>query len=124
MAKKIEKKDRPKVPKASLKSARISPRKARLVADLIRGCDYDEAVRICTFTPKKASGLFKKLLEAAHSNADQLEFDSDNLFVEKVIVDMGQTMHRFRPMAQGRAGRIRKRSSHLTVVLNEKADRR
>ena len=107
-------------PRARLSNARISPRKARLVADLIRGTDLDEALRICQFTPKKAAELFRKLLLSARNNADQKNYDVDNLFVERAFVDEGYTMHRWRAMPMGRAGKIRKRSSHLTVVLSEK----
>jgi large subunit ribosomal protein L22 len=99
---------------------RISPRKARLVADLIRGADLDEALRICQFTPKKASGLFLKLLKSARNNAEQANYNLDDLYVQEAFVDEGFTLRRFRAMPMGRAGRIRKRSSHLTVVLNER----
>jgi len=109
-----------KQPKARLSHARISPRKARLVADLIRGVDLDEALRVCQFTPKKAAELFRKLLLSARSNADQANYDVDHLFVEEVYVDGGFTLHRWRAMPMGRAGRIRKRTSHLTVVLKER----
>jgi len=110
--------------RARLSNARISPRKARLVADLIRGVEFDEAIRICQFTPKKAAGLFMKLLKSARSNADQADYNLDSLYVEQAFVDEGFTLHRWRPMPMGRAGRIRKRSSHLTVVLGEKTARR
>ena len=121
MSKKNNRKEKQSIPKAVYTGARIAPRKARLVADLIRGCDYDEAVRICAFTPKKAAVFFKKLLESAYNNAEQLEsYDTSRLYVEKAYVDMGNTMHRFRAMAMGRSGRIRKRTSHLTVVLAER----
>lgn len=106
--------------RAKLSNVRISPRKARLVADMIRGVDLDEAMRICQFTPKKAAGLFMKLLKSARNNADQANYDLDNLFVERAFVDEGFTLHRWSPMPMGRAGRIRKRTSHLTVILNEK----
>jgi large subunit ribosomal protein L22 len=109
--------------RAKLSNARISARKARLVADLIRGADLDEALRICQFTPKKAAEMFLKLLKSAQNNADQASYDVDNLYVQQAFVDDGFIMHRYRPMAMGRAGRIRKRSSHLTVVLEDRSTR-
>jgi len=108
------------LPKARLAGARISPRKARLGADRIRGGDLDEALRICQFTPKKAAGLFLKLLKSARSNADQANFDLDSLYVERAYVDDGITMHRWQSMPMGRAGRIRKRTSRLTVILGQR----
>jgi len=109
--------------RARLSHARISPRKARLVADLIRGAEFEEAVRICQFTPKKAADLFLKLLKSARSNADQADYNLEHLYVEQAFVDEGFTLHRWRAMPMGRAGRIRKRTSHLTVVLSERAAR-
>ncbi len=119
-----QKRVKPKEPRATLNFAKIAPRKARLVADLIRGVDYEEAEQICRFTPKKAAQLFLKLLQSAQSNAEQIDFDPDNLYVEKVYVDMCFTLHRWRAMPMGRAGRIRKRTSRLTVVLKERPARR
>lgn len=110
--------------RAKLSNARISARKARLVADLIRGAEFDEAVRICQFTPKKAAVLFLKLLKSARSNADQADYNLEHLYVERAFVDEGYTLHRWRAMPMGRAGRIRKRTSHLTVVLGERLARR
>ena len=106
--------------RAKLSHARISARKARLVADLIRGEDLEHALRICQFTPKKAAEMFHKLLRSARNNADQANYDVDNLYVQRVFVDEGFTLHRWRPMPMGRAGRIRKRASHLTVILDVK----
>lgn len=110
--------------RARLSHARISPRKARLVADLIRGVELDEALRICQFTPKKAAALFLKLLRSARSNADQADYNLEHLYVEQAYVDQGFTLHRWRAMPMGRAGQIRKRTSHLTVVVGEKLPRR
>ncbi len=107
-------------PRAKLSNARISARKARQVADLIRGEDLDAALRICRFTPKKAAEMFYKLLESAQNNAEQKEYDADSLYVEECYVDEGFTLHRWRAMPMGRAGRIRKRTSHLVVILNQR----
>ncbi len=110
--------------RAKLSHAHISPRKARLVADLIRGVEFEEAVQICQFTPKKAAALFLKLLKSARNNADQADYDLDHLYVEQAFVNEAFTLHRWRAMPMGRAGRIRKRTSHLTVVLSETGARR
>ncbi len=98
--------------------ARISPQKARLVADQIRGKSVDQALEILTFSNKKAAGLVKKVLESAIANAEHNEgADIDDLSVAKVFVDEGPTMKRIMPRAKGRADRILKRSSHITVVV-------
>ena len=122
MAKRMSREVENSLPRARLRNARISARKARLVADLIRGVDYEEALRICQFTQKKAAGLFLKLLKSAMSNAEQSNpnYRAENMVIQRAYVDEGITMHRFRAMPMGRAGRIRKRSSHLTVILNER----
>ncbi len=107
--------------KASLKYARIGCQKARLVADVIRGQNVNEALRKLTFLEKKGGGLFKKLLESAVANAEQKNvIDVDNLFVKTVYVDMGPSMKRFRPRAQGRAFQVRKKMSHINLVLDER----
>ena len=105
--------------KAILRYFRISPRKARLVADLIRGKNLQEALRILTFTKKKAAKPIFKLLESAMANAKQKdpELDIDKLYVEKIYVDEGPTMKRFMPRAMGRATRINKRTSHIVVSV-------
>ncbi|CAH8183481.1 MULTISPECIES: 50S ribosomal protein L22 [Vibrio] len=98
--------------------ARISPQKARLVADLIRGKSVDQALEILTFSNKKAAVLVKKVLESAIANAEHNEgADIDDLNVAKIFVDEGPTMKRIMPRAKGRADRILKRSSHITVVV-------
>ncbi len=107
--------------KASLSYLRVSPRKARIVANLIKGKDLDEALQIMKFTNRKASGPFYKLLKSAEANADNLgTVDIDNLYVKTITVDTGPTMKRMLPRAMGRATIIRKRSSHVTVVLDER----
>jgi large subunit ribosomal protein L22 len=101
--------------------ARISPQKARLVADLIRGKSVDQALEILTFRNKKAAVLVKKVLESAIANAEHNEgADIDDLNVAKIFVDEGPTMKRIMPRAKGRADRILKRSSHITVVVADR----
>ncbi|WP_070962696.1 50S ribosomal protein L22 [Vibrio sonorensis] len=98
--------------------ARISPQKARLVADQIRGKSVDQALEILTFSNKKAADLIKKVLESAIANAEHNEgADIDDLSVAKIFVDEGPIMKRIMPRAKGRADRILKRSSHITVVV-------
>jgi len=101
--------------------ARISPQKARLVADQIRGKSVDQALEILTFSNKKAAVLVKKVLESAIANAEHNEgADIDDLNVAKIFVDEGPTMKRIMPRAKGRADRILKRSSHITVVVADR----
>ena len=101
--------------------ARISPQKARLVADLIRGKSVDQALEILTFSNKKAAELVKKVLESAIANAEHNEgADIDDLNVAKIFVDEGPIMKRIMPRAKGRADRILKRSSHITVVVADR----
>jgi large subunit ribosomal protein L22 len=107
--------------KASLKYARIGAQKARLVADVIRGKDVNQALKSLTFMDKKGAVLFKKLLESAVANAEQKKvIDVDNLFVKTVHVDQGPSMKRFRPRAQGRAFQVKKKLSHINLILDER----
>ncbi len=107
--------------KASLKYARVGTQKARLVADAIRGKGVNDAVKILTFMPKKTAYFLKKLVESAVANAEQKKvIDVDNLFVKVVLVDEGPDLKRFRPRAQGRAFQIRKKTSHISLVLDER----
>jgi large subunit ribosomal protein L22 len=107
--------------KARLKFVRISPRKAQLVADLVRGKGSEEALNILTFTKKSAAKIIIKLLKSAIANATQKKnIDVDRLYIKKITVDQGPTMKRFQPRALGRATTIRKRTSHITIVLDEK----
>lgn len=100
--------------------ARISPQKARLIADLIRGLDVEKALAELSFNNKKASALVKKVLESAIANAEHNEgADIDELKVAKIFVDVGPTLKRVRPRAKGRADRIIKRTSHITVVVSD-----
>jgi len=107
--------------KAKLSFGRVTPTKARLVADLIRGKGAEEALNILTFTRKAAARTILKLLKSAIANATQKKtVDVDRLIVKKITVDQGPTMKRFMPRALGRATMIRKRSSHIQIVLDEK----
>ena len=110
--------------KAKLRFTRIAPRKARLVADMIRGKRSEEALNLLMFTPKAAARLIIKLLKSSIANADQKKVDVDRLFVKAITVDQGPTMKRFMPRAMGRATSIRKRTSHITIVLDEKYGRK
>jgi large subunit ribosomal protein L22 len=105
---------------AKLKFVRVAPRKAQLVADLIRGKRSEEALNILTFTKKAAAKILIKLLKSAIANATQKKnIDVDRLYIKKITVDQGPTMKRFQPRALGRATTIRKRASHITIVLDE-----
>ena len=105
---------------ANARYIRIAPRKARYVADLIRGKKVEKALDILAFSPQKASRLIAKLVKSAIANAGQNEsIDVDTLFVKKIFVNGGPMLKRFRPRAMGRATTIRKRTSHITVVLDE-----
>ena len=105
---------------STLRHARISPRKARLVADVIRGVPVDEALARLQFTPKKAAGIIKKVVQSALDSASQSAgVDEDRLFVSTIRVDEGPIAKRWRPRAMGRATRIRKRTSHIFVALEE-----
>lgn len=107
--------------KAVAKHIRVSPRKARQVINLIRGKDVREAFAILQFTAHKATTPISKILKSAVANAEHnYELDSDNLYVKEAYVDEGATFKRVKPRAQGRADMIKKRSSHITVVVSEK----
>jgi large subunit ribosomal protein L22 len=103
--------------------ARVSPMKARRVVDLIRGLPVDDALALLRFAPQAASDTVYKLLESAIANAESTEdLATDSLVVTKAKVDEGPTLRRFRPRAQGRAYRINKRTSHITVVVQPRDD--
>jgi large subunit ribosomal protein L22 len=108
--------------KAKARFVRIAPRKARVVADLVRGKDVGEALDLLSFTRRAAAPHIKKLIESAVANAKQASsaVDVDSLFVKNLYVDMGPTTHmrRWRPRAMGRATRIVKGMSHISVVLD------
>ena len=106
---------------AKLRFVRVAPRKAQLVADLIRGKGSEEALNTLTFTKKAAARILVKLLKSAIANATQKKsIDLDRLYVKKITVDQGPVMKRFMPRALGRATTIRKRTSHIHLVLDEK----
>ena len=119
---------------ATLKYARISSRKVKIVADLIRGKDVDEALAIVKFTPKASSEVIEKLLKSAIANAENNHdmksaianaennhgMKSNKLYVAEIYANQGPTLRRIRPAAKGSAVRIRKRTSHITIVLKER----
>lgn len=106
--------------RAVAKYVRISPRKARLIMDEIRGKKVEEALRLLSFSPNKGAFLIRKVINSAVANAEaSSEIDVDNLFIKRLYADEGPSLKRFRARAMGRATRIRKRTSHLTVVLDE-----
>lgn len=104
---------------AKLRHARVSPQKARLVADLIRGKGIEDALDLLTFSNKKSAQIIKKVLESAIANAENnFGYDIDELKVGTVFVDTGPTMKRIRARARGRADRLVKRTSHITIKLS------
>lgn len=107
--------------KATAKTLRIQPRKARLVLDLIRGKDVEEAAAICKFLPNKGGEMVGRVLKSAVANAvNGKDMDESNLYVKECYADEGITMKRFMPRAKGSASPIHKRTSHITVVVAEK----
>ena len=106
---------------ATLKFVRISPRKVKVVADLIRGKDTQDALATLKFTPKAASEIIEKILKSAIANAENNHnMDSKNLYIAEIYANQGPTLKRIRPAAKGSAVRIRKRTSHITIKLREK----
>ena len=102
------------------KFARLSPQKARLVADQVRGLQVEKAVELLTFSNKKAAQVIKKVLESAIANAEHNEgADIDELKVSAICVDQGPVHKRFKARARGRANRILKRTSHVTVTVSD-----
>jgi large subunit ribosomal protein L22 len=109
--------------KAVARYIRIAPRKVRLVIDLIRGKAVGDAIAILTHTPKAASPVVEKVLNSAVANAEHnYEMDVNRLVISQAFVDQGPTLKRFRPRAMGRASKIHKRTSHITLVLTEKKE--
>ena len=108
--------------KATLRFARISSRKVKIVADLIRGKEVNEALAIVKYTPKAASPIVEKLLKSAIANAENNHnMDGQNLYIAEIYANQGPTMKRIRAAAKGSAVRIRKRTSHITIVLRERS---
>ena len=106
---------------ATLKYARISSRKVKIVADLIKGKDIDEALAILKYTPKASSEILEKLLKSAIANAENNHHMAhEKLYVADIFANQGPTLKRIRPAAKGSAVRIRKRTSHVTIKLRER----
>ena len=106
--------------KATLRYARISSRKVKIVANLIRGKKVDEALAIVKFTPKASSEIIEKLLKSAIANAENNHgMNRGNLIVSEIYANQGPTLKRIRPAAKGSAVRIRKRTCHITIVVKE-----
>ncbi len=109
------------VSSAKLRHLRISARKVRLVADLVRGKNVEEALNILQFTEKRSSVPLAKLIKSAVANADEKPgVDVDKLYIKTLMVDGGPTIKRFRPRAMGRATPILKRSSHISIALDQR----
>ncbi len=109
--------------RSSAKYMRVSPRKTRLVAKNIIGLSVESAINILTFTPNKPAGIILDVVRSAIANAEHnVKMDIDRLFIKKVVVDEGPTWKRFMPRAQGRATHIRKRTSHVTVIVSEEQE--
>ncbi len=107
-------------PSAKLSYARVSVQKACFVLDAIRGKDVQTALAILAYNPRYASTVIEKLLKSAIANAEYKGMNADNLYIAECYANKGPTMKRIRPRAQGRAYRIEKRTSHITLVLDEK----
>ena len=109
--------------KAVARYVRVSPRKARIVVDLIRGKSVEDASAILKFTPRAAAEVVEKVLNSAVANAEKnLHIPAEDLYVSATFVDEGPTLKRIRPRAQGRASRINKRTSHVTVVVKQREE--
>ena len=108
--------------RAIAKHIRIAPRKIRIVVDLIRGKNIGEAFAILKFTPKVGAEVVEKVLKSAVANAEEnYDMNVDNLYVSEVFVDQGPTLKRIHPRSRGQAFKILKRTSHMTVVVKERA---
>jgi large subunit ribosomal protein L22 len=107
--------------RAISKYVRVAPRKARLVVDMIRGRRVEEALGILEFTLKRAGRMIAKTVKSAVANAENTQnVDVDRLYVKQAFVDGGPTIKRFMPRAHGRATRVNKRTSHVTIVVDER----
>ena len=110
-----------KRPRAQAKYVRISPRKVQIVIDLIRGKQVDDALAILMYTPKSAAPVVEKLLNSAIANAENnLEMSRENLYVAEVYANQGPTLKRYWARSHGRADLIKKHTSHITIVLDQK----
>ncbi len=107
--------------RAILRFIRVSPRRVRLVVDQIRGKEVEKALDILKFTPKRSAAIVAKVLKSAIANAENTQtVDVDRLYVKRALVDEGGMWKRFMPRAMGRATRVRKRLSHITLVIDER----
>lgn len=107
--------------RAVARFVRISPQKIRLVMDQVRGKKVEEALHMLSFAPQRGAGILKKLVNSAVANAEQNpDVDVDSLYLKRLFADQGPSLKRWRPRALGRATKILKKSSHLTVILDEK----
>ncbi|MFC1888158.1 50S ribosomal protein L22 [Thermodesulfobacteriota bacterium] len=105
---------------AKARFLRIAPRKVRLVIDMVRGKKVGDALSILQFTQKRGAKVVSKLLNSAVANAEnQGDIDIDTLYIKKIFVDQGPTLKRFKPRAMGRATMIQKKTSHISVILDE-----
>ncbi len=104
--------------KAKARYIRISPQKIRLIMDQVRGKRIEEALNILSYEPQRGARILKKLINSAVANAGQGSVDIESLYIKSLYADEGPTLKRWRPRAMGRATRIRKRTSHLTVILD------
>lgn len=108
-------------PRAKVSFARVSPTKAKIVLDTIKGKDVASALGILAYTPRKGARVIEKLLKSAVANAENNQgLDPATLYIEECFAGKGPTLKRIRPRAQGRAYRIEKKTSHITIILNEK----
>lgn len=107
--------------KATAKFVRVSPRKAGQVCDLVRGKNVDEALAILKYTPRGAASIIAKVVKSAKANAENNhEMDVEKLYIDSIVANQGPTIKRFMPRAMGRATMIRKRTSHIEVIVKEK----
>ena len=108
--------------KATHRFARISPRKVRLIVDMVRGRDVQDALNVLKFTPHRAAGMISKVLTSAIASANEQEANVDLLYVHEARVDEGPTTKRIRPKDRGRAHLILKRTSHISIVVEQEED--
>lgn len=106
--------------RASTRFVRVSPQKARMVIDVIKGQPVERSLNLLKFMPQKAAGIIEKTIRSAVANADQQNLDVDTLVVRNVVADQGPMLKRYRARARGRGSRILKRTSHITVTLAER----
>ena len=110
--------------RASLQRVRVSPRKARLVVDMVRGQKVTDAIEMMKFVPNKAAGDVEKLLRSVAANAENnYDLDPDDLWIKAIYADDAPQMRRYKPKARGRVGKIIRRSTHITVIAEEKGAR-